>query len=165
MRCLIAHRGTAVCRFMKTGLSLFLTCFAQNRREFYVRFFKIHTIDFNELSERKRQGARGSTVAGLEFYDRVTHFIRGSTIRSAKSSTTVVDFRPLYAVTIYNLQRQLTQEIQLVKSEILTDLQLAKIQRLLEEYSQSSKPPPPPRCCYTLFDLKLIEISKCTSKL
>ena len=97
-----------------------------------------HSICAEPITVRKERDKELEGLASLEYHDRLSHFIRGSTIHSLNNNstptTTVVDFRPLYAVNIYNLQRQLVQEIHHVQSETLTDGQLARMQKALSQY-------------------------------
>ena len=78
-------------------------------------------------------------LKSLEYFERMTHFIRGST-RHVSRGITVLDFRPLYAVTIYHIQRQLAKEISIISRGHVTDDQLETIRQLLEKYS-TFKPP------------------------
>lgn len=78
-------------------------------------------------------------LASLEYYERLTKFARDSTRHWVKGSTTVIDFRPLFAVTIHHLQRQLAQEMQIFSRDKMTDEQLERIGKLLSQYS--SVPP------------------------
>lgn len=88
-------------------------------------------------------------LKSLEYPERMTHFIRGST-RHVSRGVTVLDFRPLYAVTIHHIQRQLAKEISLISESYVTDDQLETIRQLLGKYSASKVPPPPPPVCDVL---------------
>jgi hypothetical protein len=50
----------------------------------------------------------------------------------------VIDFRPLYTVTLHDMQRRLAQEIQKIEGENVTDEQLSRMRGTLHEYSTSS---------------------------
>ncbi|KAJ9616435.1 hypothetical protein H2200_000153 [Cladophialophora chaetospira] len=49
-------------------------------------------------------------LASLQYHERMTRFARGATRHWVKN-TTVIDFRPLYAVSIHHQQRQILQEM------------------------------------------------------
>ena len=101
---------------------------------------------FNNLNERDKE-LEG--LASLGYLERLTHFARGSTRHRVKDSITVVDFRPLYAITVHHLQKQLAQEIHLLTKEEITDLQLTRIEELVKRYSNSRlRPSSPPFNCY-----------------
>ena len=89
-----------------------------------------------EGRERRDEGL--STLISLEYFERMTHFIRGST-RHMSHGITVLDFRPLYAVIIHHIQRQLAKEIRDIAKTHVTDGQLETIRQLLGKYS-ASKP-------------------------
>jgi hypothetical protein len=76
-------------------------------------------------------------LASLPYHERITEFARNSTRHWVKDCNTVIDFRPLYAVTIHHLQRQLEQEIQIFSATDMTDEQLEKIRVLLQQYSKN----------------------------
>ncbi len=46
----------------------------------------------------------------IPYHERVTRFIRGSTIHWFAGRVTVVDSRPLYTATVHHLQRRLAEE-------------------------------------------------------
>lgn len=71
----------------------------------------------------------------LPYLERVTHFIRGSTRHRVPGGVTVVDFRPLYTVTIHHIQSRLARCIADVEKEKATEQQLDRIRRLLRQYS------------------------------
>lgn len=73
----------------------------------------------------------------LPYYERVSHFIRGSTRHRVAGGVTVLDFRPLYAVTIHHTQRQLATCISEIEKNEANSQQLARIRRLLHQYSKS----------------------------
>lgn len=75
-------------------------------------------------------------LTSLEYYERMTRFVRGASRHWVKSKT-VIDFRPLYAVSIHHQQRQITQEIRAVYKNNMTDEQLETIRKLLKQYSKS----------------------------
>lgn len=74
-------------------------------------------------------------LASLSYLERLTKFIRGSTKHWVIGGVTVIDLRPLYAVTVHNLQRHLAEEIHKVDCDNITEQQLEKIGDLLNKYS------------------------------
>jgi hypothetical protein len=90
------------------------------------------------LETRNERDKELDGLATLEYHSRLTQFVRGATRHWVKDSTTVVDFRPLYAITIHNLQRQLAQEIKAVTEDEISDTQLENIRKTLKRYSTSS---------------------------
>lgn len=84
---------------------------------------------------RKERDKELDGLASLPYYERITEFARNSTRHWVKGCNTVIDFRPLYAVTIHHLQRQLAQEIQVFSTTHMTDEQLGRIRALLKQYS------------------------------
>lgn len=93
------------------------------------------TKDEERMDVRTERDEELDGLASLEYYERLTEFIRCSTRHPVKDPITVVDFRPLYAVTIHHLQRRLGQEIQLILTQRATDVQLERTRELLDEYS------------------------------
>ena len=77
-------------------------------------------------------------LAELSYHERLTRFLRGAARHWVAGGISVIDFRPLYTVTLYDLQRQLTREIQKVEGENITDEQLIRMRGTLHEYSTSS---------------------------
>lgn len=77
-------------------------------------------------------------LALLPYHERLTRFVRGSTRHLVAGGVTVVDFRPLYAVTVHHLQRQLAEEIQKINKVDVTAQQLADIRETLQKYSKSA---------------------------
>ena len=77
-------------------------------------------------------------LAELPYHERLTRFLRGATRHWVAGGISVIDFRPLYTVTIYDLQRQLVREIQNVEGENITNEQLSRMRGTLHEYSTSS---------------------------
>lgn len=76
-------------------------------------------------------------LASLPYHTRISHFVRGSTRHWVTGDITVVDFRPLYAVTVHELQRRLAEEIQKVGTKDVTDQQLEYIRDTLHKYSKA----------------------------
>jgi hypothetical protein len=74
-------------------------------------------------------------LASLPYYERLTRFIRGSTKHLVAGGVTVIDFRPLYTVTIHHFQRQLAEEIQKIENVEVTSQQLEDIGVTLHNYS------------------------------
>jgi hypothetical protein len=77
-------------------------------------------------------------LALLPYFERLTHFIRGSTRHLVAGGVTVVDFRPLYTVTVHHLQRQLAEEIQKIEKANITGQQLEDIRGTLHKYSKTA---------------------------
>ncbi|KAI1176226.1 hypothetical protein F4777DRAFT_284005 [Nemania sp. FL0916] len=76
-------------------------------------------------------------LALLPYHERLTKFIRGSTKHWAAGGVTIVDFRPLYAVTIHHFQHRLATELAQLEKNIATDEQLESIGDLLHEYTNA----------------------------
>ncbi|KAI1421812.1 hypothetical protein F5Y12DRAFT_787237 [Xylaria sp. FL1777] len=76
-------------------------------------------------------------LALLPYYERLTRFIRGSTKHWVAGGVTIVDFRPLYAVTIHHLQHQLASELATIEHTIATEDQLESIRDILHKYTNS----------------------------
>ena len=76
-------------------------------------------------------------LAALPYHERLTRFIRGSTKHWVSGGVTIVDFRPLYAVTIHHLQCQLATELAKIEQDIVTDAQLERIRDILHKYSKT----------------------------
>jgi hypothetical protein len=55
-------------------------------------------IDTKKARDEELEG-----LAAFQYHTRLTQFIRGATRHWVKGSTTVIDFRPLYAITIHHL--------------------------------------------------------------
>jgi hypothetical protein len=77
-------------------------------------------------------------LAELPYHERLTRFLRGAARHWVAGGISVIDFRPLYTITLYDLQRQLAREIQKVEGENITDEQLSRMRGTLHEYSTSS---------------------------
>ena len=77
-------------------------------------------------------------LAELPYHERLTRFLRGATRHWVAGDISVIDFRPLYTVTLYDLQRKLAREIQKVDGGNITDEQLSRMRGTLHEYSTSS---------------------------
>ncbi|KAI0855224.1 hypothetical protein F4860DRAFT_521896 [Xylaria cubensis] len=73
-------------------------------------------------------------LALLPYHERLTKFIRGSTKHWVADGVTIVDFRPLYAVTIHHLQHRLAAELAKVEKTVATDEQLESIRDILHKY-------------------------------
>lgn len=99
------------------------------------RLMKQQTED--RMNARRERDSELDGLGSLTYHERLTEFVRGSTRHPVKNSITVIDFRPLYAVTLYHLQRRLAQEIQLILAQPTSDVQLERIEKLLGEYSMS----------------------------
>ena len=56
--------------------------------------------EVDKISELKERDKVLDGLGCLSYNERVAQFIRGSTRHSIKNDTTVVDFRPLYAVSM-----------------------------------------------------------------
>jgi hypothetical protein len=105
-------------------------------------------------------------LASLPYLERLTCFIRGSTRHSVTGGVTVVDFRPLYSVTIHHLQRQLAEEIQKLTNADLTTPQLDRIRETLHKYSTaiSATPQRLGTCTLTIMQLTLCGISSSSTR-
>ncbi|KAF2728102.1 hypothetical protein EJ04DRAFT_556965 [Polyplosphaeria fusca] len=83
---------------------------------------------FTKTSERKSEhDSRNDFLNGLAklpYHERITRFLRGAARHWVAGGISVVDFRPLYSVTLHDLQRQLAGEIQKIEGESVTDDQL-----------------------------------------
>jgi hypothetical protein len=77
-------------------------------------------------------------LAGLSYHERLTCFLRGAARHWVAGGISVIDFRPLYTVTLHDMQRRLAQEIQKIEGENVTDEQLSRMRGTLHEYSTSS---------------------------
>jgi hypothetical protein len=103
------------------------------------------TTSENNEERAKNNDKELEGLASLEYHERLTHFIRGSTRRSVKGKKapiTVIDFRPLFAVIVHHFQKQLAEEIGLVSLRTLSKEQLDRIGRLLKQYSMPINLPP-----------------------
>ena len=87
-----------------------------------------------KLGDREREDGHLTTLVSLPYFERITQFIRGST-RHVSHGITVLDFRPLYAIRIHHIQRQLAKEIRDISQRDITDGQFETIRQLLERYS------------------------------
>ncbi|CAN9136360.1 unnamed protein product [Alternaria alternata] len=74
-------------------------------------------------------------LAELSYHERLTRFLRGAARHWVAGDISVIDFRPLYTVSLYDLQRQLAREIQKVEGENITDEQLSRMRGTLHEYT------------------------------
>lgn len=99
-------------------------------------------IQETSSKETNRQDVdRGELLEGLSslpYFERLTHFIRGSIKHWVAGGVTVIDIRPLYTVTIHHLHRQIAEHIQSIEEKEVTGLQLKNIQETLHEYSMIS---------------------------
>ncbi|TRX89299.1 hypothetical protein FHL15_009736 [Xylaria flabelliformis] len=76
-------------------------------------------------------------LAALPYHERLTKFISGSTKHWVADGVTIVDFRPLYAVTIHHLQHRLAAELAKIEKTVATDEQLESIRDILHKYSKT----------------------------
>ncbi len=86
----------------------------------------------SNLSHNK-DNERDELLEGLTlipYHERVTRFIRGSTIHWFAGRVTVVDSRPLYTATVHHLQRRLAEETQKTAEDVM-DQQLDGIRETL----------------------------------
>jgi hypothetical protein len=84
--------------------------------------------------------SRDETLEGLAmlpYYERLTRFIRGSVKHWVSGGVTVIDFRPLYTVTIHHLQRQLAEQIHEIQEKETSSEQLETVRRILHKYSKN----------------------------
>jgi len=87
------------------------------------------------IGQRLRSDDELEGLASMGYHERLTTFARDATRRTVDGSTTIIDFRPLYAVTIHHLQRLLSVEMQAFSTQNMTDVQLETIRKLLKQYS------------------------------
>ncbi|KAI0117674.1 hypothetical protein GGR51DRAFT_499696 [Nemania sp. FL0031] len=95
-------------------------------------------MEFNKSPDERDE--RDSPLAGLAllpYHERLTKFIRGSTRHWVPGGVTVIDFRPLYTVTIHDLQNRLVKEIQKVNRSNITDKQLDEVRDTLAKYTDA----------------------------
>ncbi|KAJ4115388.1 hypothetical protein NW768_011240 [Fusarium equiseti] len=76
-------------------------------------------------------------LSSLPYHERLTRFLRGSTRHWVTAGVNVVDFRPLYSVTIHHLQRQMAEEIHDLTNNEVTDQQLVRIRDILHHYTNA----------------------------
>ena len=88
----------------------------------------------NEKDEERDNLLDG--LALLPYFERLTRFIRGSTRHLVAGGVTVVDFRPLYTVTLHDLQHQLAEKIQKIEKADVAGQQLEDIRETLHKYSK-----------------------------
>ena len=101
-----------------------------------VKPFQIQRQDTTKrVGVRRERDKELDGLASLTYHERITQFARNSTRHWVKESTTVIDFRPLYAVTVHHLQSQLVNEIQVLNEKEVTDSQLEHVRKLLKQYS------------------------------
>ncbi|KAF4636040.1 hypothetical protein G7Y89_g2051 [Cudoniella acicularis] len=104
----------------------------------FVKPPQIQRQDTTKRAEIRRERDKDlDGLASLTYHERLTEFARNSTRHWVKDSNTVIDFRPLYAITIHHLQRQLSQEIYLLNENEMTDSQLENIRKLLKQYTSA----------------------------
>jgi len=84
---------------------------------------------------RKQRDEELEGLASLKYHERITQFARGSISHLVDETTTVIDFRPLYAITLHDLHRQLAEQVQLIMKNEITDDQLKLMRRLSKRYS------------------------------
>lgn len=76
-------------------------------------------------------------LAAKDYHERLTEFLRDSTRKWVEgNSTTVIDFRPLFAVNLHHFHHQLGQVVQRVSDQNLADEELLDLRKLLEQYSK-----------------------------
>lgn len=94
-----------------------------------------------ECDLRKMRDEELGYLEALPYHERLTKFARGSTRHLLKDSVTVLDFRPLYAITIHHLQRSLAKEIQQMVQMTASETQLERLRITLRRYSMSPQSP------------------------
>jgi hypothetical protein len=105
----------------------------------------IHSLStgfINTSDSKLKSSNRGCFLDGLTalpYHERISCFLRGSARHRVAGGVSVLDFRPLYAVTLHDLQRKLAGIIREVEREDLTKKQLTGTRATLHEYS-TSKP-------------------------
>lgn len=90
-----------------------------------------------DTHEQVEDGNELEGLAVLPYHERLTRFIRGSTKHWVSGGVTIVDFRPLYAVTIHHLQYQLATELAKIEKDMVTGAQLESIRDILHKYSKT----------------------------
>lgn len=96
-----------------------------------------------ERDLRKLRDAELGYLESLPYHERLTEFARGSTRQLLKDNITVLDFRPLYAITLHHLQRSLAKEIQKMVQKTASDSQLERLETKLKRYSMQHLSPCP----------------------
>ncbi|SRR6266480_303235 len=91
----------------------------------------------DRVHARKERDVELEGLASLDYDERIAKFIRDSTRHWVKGDVTVIDFRPLYAVNIHHLQRQIVRELHTCSRSKVSDEQLENIGKLLKQYSNS----------------------------
>ncbi|KAI8635650.1 hypothetical protein F5Y19DRAFT_17931 [Xylariaceae sp. FL1651] len=94
----------------------------------------------NPRENTHRENEEGDVLDGLAslpYHERLTKFIRGSTKHWVAGGVTIVDFRPLYAVTIHHLQHRLASELATIDKFITTDEQLEILRDNLHKYTDA----------------------------
>ncbi|GAW23366.1 hypothetical protein ANO14919_129240 [Xylariales sp. No.14919] len=76
-------------------------------------------------------------LASLPYHERLTKFIRGSSKHWVAGGVTIIDFRPLYTVTIHHLQHRLATELATIEKAIATDEQLEIVRDTLHKYTDA----------------------------
>jgi hypothetical protein len=97
-------------------------------------------------SEEDNRDAFLEGLVDLSYHERLTCFLRGAARHWVAGGISVIDFRPLYTVTLHNLQRQLAEEIQQIEGENVTEEQLSRIRETLHKYSTLTSTPTPRSC-------------------
>ena len=109
--------------------------------------FKARTWGLGEESARDTgpQGTELDGLTSLKNYERLTHFVRGSTRHAIDGQITVLDFRPLFAVATYHCQRELAREVSHALTDVVTEAWMERLQLLTQRYGMSflSSPPGP----------------------
>ncbi|OAQ61688.1 hypothetical protein VFPPC_14609 [Pochonia chlamydosporia 170] len=94
-----------------------------------------------ESDEKHNEGSAQEDLleglASLPYYERLTRFIQGSSRHWVSGGTTVVDFRPLYAVSIHHHHQRLAEAIQQANAETITDEWLARVGGIIHEYTDT----------------------------
>jgi hypothetical protein len=86
-------------------------------------------------SEVKERDEALEGLACLPYLERLSCFVRGSTKHWVTGGVSVLDFRPLFSVTIHHLQRQLAEAIQEIDKTDLTTERLDEIGVTVHKYS------------------------------
>jgi hypothetical protein len=75
--------------------------------------------------------------ARLPYPERLAYFITEASVYSTDGSTTILDFRPLFAANIYHLQHLMGNLISSIKDRTVSEDQLHQLRKLIKHYSES----------------------------
>ncbi|KAH7305852.1 hypothetical protein B0I35DRAFT_443385 [Stachybotrys elegans] len=90
-----------------------------------------------QLDGEKERDKALDGLASLPYLERLSCFIRGSTKHWVAGGVSVLDFRPLFSVTIHHLQRQLAEAIQEIDKTDLSNERLCEIGNTVHRYTNA----------------------------